>query len=235
MRRGTLTIQARYVYPVEGPPIENGSVTIEQGRIAWVGESSERHGDMDLGNVAIVPGFVNAHTHLELEELAGNGDSGDGDEVAWLKRVVEQKRAGTETSQRAAVGRNLEASLVAGTTFLADTTTAGLSWDQVARAPVRAVVFAETIGLKRDRGLETSQAAWQWLSSIRPEAQVAACARPGLSPHAPYSTSGWLYHKAAASRMPLCDPPGGDARGTEVAQVPRRPAQALPRGARRLG
>ncbi len=203
MRRGTLTIQARYVYPVEGPPIENGSLTIDQGRIGWVGEASERPGDMDLGNVAIVPGFVNAHTHLELEKLTGNGHSRDVDEVAWLRRVVEQKRAGTDASKRLAVGRNLEASLVAGTTFLADTTTAGLSWDQVAQAPLRAVVFAETIGLKRERGLETSQAAWQWLSSIRPEAQVAACARPGLSPHAPYSTSGWLYHKAAASRMPL--------------------------------
>ena len=33
--------------------------------------------------------------------------------------------------------------------------------------------------------------------------QVAACARPGLSPHAPYSTSGWLYHKAVSSRTPL--------------------------------
>ncbi len=68
---------------------------------------------------------------------------------------------------------------------------------------MRGVVFAETIGLKRDRGLQTDEAAWQWLGSIRPEAQVAACARPGLSPHAPYSTSGWLYHKAAASRLPL--------------------------------
>ncbi len=68
---------------------------------------------------------------------------------------------------------------------------------------MRAVVFAELIGLKRDRGLETSDSAWRWLGSIRPEMQVAACARPGLSPHAPYSTAGWLYHKAVAGRMPL--------------------------------
>jgi cytosine/adenosine deaminase-related metal-dependent hydrolase len=78
-----------------------------------------------------------------------------------------------------------------------------LSWDHVASAPVRAVVFAELIGLKRYRGLQTSDAAWNWLSTIRPESQVAACARPGLSPHAPYSTSDWLYYKAASSRLPL--------------------------------
>ncbi|HKI18913.1 MAG TPA: amidohydrolase family protein [Isosphaeraceae bacterium] len=205
MRRGTLTLQARYVYPVEGPPVRDGCLTIQQGRIAWVGPAKERRGDLDLGNVAIVPGFVNAHTHLELEPLGRPGQPGgeQEDEVSWLRKVVDQRRSGTEKTQRAAVLRNVKASIEAGTTLLADTTTAGLSWGPIAEAPLRAVVFAELIGLQRDRGLEASDTAWRWLSSIRPESQVAACARPGLSPHAPYSTAGWLYHKAVASRMPL--------------------------------
>src|SRR5262245_20310482 len=162
MRRGTLTIQARYVYPVEGPPIENGSLTIEEGRIAWVGTAKERRCDLDLGNVAIVPGFVNAHTHLELEPLGRSGQpAGAGeDEVSWLRKVVDQRRSGNENSQRAAVARNVKASIDAGTTFLADTTTAGLSWAPIADAPLRAVVFAELIGLQRDRGLQTSDTAW---------------------------------------------------------------------------
>ena len=54
---------------------------------------------------------------------------------------------------RAIIGRNVRQSIAAGTTTVADTTTAGLSWDQVAEAPLRAVVFAELIGLKRSRGL----------------------------------------------------------------------------------
>ncbi|MFI5460306.1 MAG: amidohydrolase family protein [Isosphaerales bacterium] len=205
MRRGTLTLQARYVYPVEGPPIRDGCLTIQQGRIAWVGPAKERRGDLDLGNVAIVPGFVNAHTHLELEPLgrAGQPAGLEEDEVSWLRKVVDQRRSGTEKSQCAAVARNVKASIEAGTTFLADTTTAGLSWGPIAEAPLRAVVFAELIGLQRDRGLQASDSAWRWLGSIRPETQVAACARPGLSPHAPYSTAGWLYYKAVASRMPL--------------------------------
>ena len=53
---------------------------------------------------------------------------------------------------RATAARNVKAALEAGTTFLADTTTAGLSWGPVAEAPMRAVVFAEVIGLRRDRG-----------------------------------------------------------------------------------
>ena len=42
MRRGSLTIEARYVFPVEGPPIEDGCLTIEHGRIAWVGSADDR-------------------------------------------------------------------------------------------------------------------------------------------------------------------------------------------------
>ncbi len=205
MRRDTITIGARYVYPVDEPPIQDSRLTIERGRIAWVGGATERTCDLDLGNVAVVPGFVNAHTHLELDSLRQDGERAGEveDEVSWLRHVVEQRKGGTEELLRETVARNVKAAIDAGTTFLADTTTAGLSWDMVAAAPLRAVVFAELIGLRRIRGLQTSEAAWSWLGSVRPEAQVAACARPGLSPHAPYSTSGWLYYQAAASRRPL--------------------------------
>jgi cytosine/adenosine deaminase-related metal-dependent hydrolase len=197
----SLTLAARYILPVEGEPIADGLLAIDNGRIASVGPRNGRAADIDLGNAAITPGFVNAHTHLELAPLTGRPEAGD--EVAWLRRVIEQRRTSTTASLREAAARNALASVAAGTTFLADTTTAGLSWEALASVPLRAVVFAEIIGLKRQRGLQTSDAAWTWLSKVKPEDQVAACARPGLSPHAPYSTSGWLYHRAASSRLPL--------------------------------
>ena len=207
MRRDTLILQARYVFPVEGPPIEDGVVVLQQGRIGWVGPARERTGDLDLGNVAIMPGLVNAHTHLELASMEASTtpsvQTTSENEVAWLRRVVETRRSRSEDTLRWTVGENLAACIAAGTTLIGDITTAGLSWDQIAGTAIRAVVFAELIGLKRYRGLQTSDAAWNWLATIRPEAQVAACARPGLSPHAPYSTSDWLYHKAAGSRLPL--------------------------------
>jgi cytosine/adenosine deaminase-related metal-dependent hydrolase len=204
MRRDTLTVRARYVFPVEGAPVQNGCLTMQGPRIAWLGPAQERTADLDLGDVAIVPGFVNAHTHLELAALPDRRTStGPEDELAWLARVIAQRRGSSDASLRMAAAENLRSSIAAGTTLVADSTTAGLSWGPIAGEPVRAVVFAEVIGLKRDRGLQTDAAAWQWLGSVRPEAQVAACARVGLSPHAPYSTSGWLYHKSAASRLPL--------------------------------
>ena len=205
MRSTSLTLAARYIFPVEGEPISGGLLTVGGGRILRVGQGPGREADIDLGNVAITPGFVNAHTHLELAPVARPSPRPDGteNEVAWLRRVIEQRRSGSPGLLKETVGRNVAASVASGTTLIADTTTAGLSWGQVAAAPVRAVVFAELIGLKRERGMQTSDDAWNWIASVQPEHQVLGRARPGLSPHAPYSTSGWLYHRAALSRLPL--------------------------------
>ena len=201
--RPSITLAARYIFPVEGPPIPDGLLTIREGRIAQVGPAEGTKPDLNLGNVAITPGFVNAHTHLELSPIEGDFPADPEDEIAWLGRVIDQRRGRTPDDLRAAVARNLEEALSGGTTLVADTTTAGLSWEAIARAPVRAIVFAEMIGLHRMRGLQTSQDAWDWLASVRPEDKVSSCSLPGLSPHAPYSTDGWLYHRAASSRLPL--------------------------------
>jgi cytosine/adenosine deaminase-related metal-dependent hydrolase len=198
------------VFTVEGPPIADGLVTIVDGRIAGVAPSGGGSAEIDLGNAAIVPGFVNAHTHLELTRLDGEeSHRGAGEpehteeQTGWLRRVIAQRRSRSRALLKEVVERNLAASIAAGTTLLADTTTAGLSWDAIAAAPVRGIVFAELIGLKRARGFQSSEEAWDWLATISPAAQAEVGVRTGLSPHAPYSTAGWLYHKAAASRRPL--------------------------------
>lgn len=198
----TFTLAARLAVPVEGPPITDSIVTVRNGRIAEVAPRGGRQADLDLGNSAIIPGLVNAHTHLELQPLSDPAAAPE-NQVNWLRRVVQQRREVPDAEARATCIRNAAAAVKAGTTLLADITTAGASWDAISAAPCRATVFSEVIGLRRERAMETNQRAWDWMASIRPEAQVAACARLGISPHAPYSTAGWLYRRAAESRLPL--------------------------------
>jgi cytosine/adenosine deaminase-related metal-dependent hydrolase len=82
-------LHARYVFPVRGEPIENGFVGIEDGRIADVGKTPPRGERIDLGNVAILPGFINAHTHLEFSGLSQPlGTPGMGF-VDWISKVIE--------------------------------------------------------------------------------------------------------------------------------------------------
>ena len=151
--------------------------------------------------MAITPGFVNAHTHLDLDPIAPAAGDGPEDEVDWLRRVVERPAGGpARLGGRGGRGGTSRPSVEAGTTLLADTTTAGQSWEAVAAAPLRGVVFAELIGLNRLRGIETSGAAFEWLATVRDPTSPTAKTRPGLSPHAPYSTAGWLYHRAAVEQ-----------------------------------
>jgi aminodeoxyfutalosine deaminase len=195
-----ITLAARYVFPVEGPPILDGSVSVADGRIVRLGPADMGAAvDLDLGNVAITPGFVNAHTHLDLDPIGTTIADGPENEVDWLRKVIASRRIGTGADS---ARRNVKASIREGTTLIADTTSGGQSWEAVAGSPIRGVVFNELIGLKRLRGMETSGAAFEWLASVKSD-EPDPKTRSGLSPHAPYSTAGWLYHRAAMSKLPL--------------------------------
>src|SRR5213596_1115794 len=62
-------LRARWVLPVDRPPIENGLVEIVDGRITAVRAANTDDAADDLGDVAILPGLVNAHIHLEFSQL----------------------------------------------------------------------------------------------------------------------------------------------------------------------
>src|SRR3954470_24640797 len=79
--------RARWVVPVDQPPIEGGVVTIASGRIVAIGRNDSGPPPRELGDVALLPGFVNAHTHLEfslLEKPLGQAGMAFPD---WITRV----------------------------------------------------------------------------------------------------------------------------------------------------
>jgi len=87
----SLTLTARWLFPVDAPPLEQGTITICGERIQAVEPRGARGDELDLGNVAILPGLVNAHTHLDLSGLKGRVASGK-DFLAWLRQVVHYRR-----------------------------------------------------------------------------------------------------------------------------------------------
>ncbi len=81
--------KARYVFPVSAKPIPNGMVGIEGERIAAVGDHVAADTVEDLGDTAILPGLVNAHTHLEFSDLAkplGEPGIGFADWIRLIRR-----------------------------------------------------------------------------------------------------------------------------------------------------
>ena len=66
-------------------------MTIAAGRIVAVGSPPDGVPVEDLGNVALIPGLVNAHTHLEFSDLAGPiGRPGIG-MADWLRSVMKSR------------------------------------------------------------------------------------------------------------------------------------------------
>ena len=112
-------LKARYVFPVTGPPIADGAVAIEGGRIVAVGKPRTGRETVDLGNTAILPGFVNAHTHLEFSDLEKPlGSQGIGF-VDWIRAVIEL-RCHSSPDSGPSVSVGLWESIDSGTTTIGE-------------------------------------------------------------------------------------------------------------------
>src|SRR5262245_36387950 len=86
-----LRLTARYVFPVDRPPLAGGVVTIEGERIVAVEPHGAGEPALDLGNVALIPGLVNAHTHLEFSDALGPLGISGMPFPRWLPAVIEYR------------------------------------------------------------------------------------------------------------------------------------------------
>src|SRR5438445_8396413 len=130
------SLTARWMFPVAGPPLPGGVVTCRGERIVAIEPHGSRKADHDLGNVAILPGFVNAHTHLDLTGLRGQAPPSV-DFVGWLRAVIQHRRVRSSAQVEADIRAGLAESLAGGTTLLGDIAAQGWSWDALAEAPLR--------------------------------------------------------------------------------------------------
>jgi len=191
-------LSARWVFPVSGPPLANGTVTVRGDRFASVDPDGSRSPDTIFGNAAIIPGLVNAHTHLDLTGMRGAVPPRP-DFVGWLREVVAYRRSRTPDLVTSDVRAGLDECLRTGTTLVGDISAGGLSWDALADAPVWAVCFREVLGLPASR-VPTS---WADLGRWMEEHPDTPTCRAGVSPHAPYSVHKALI-EAAARLWPVC-------------------------------
>jgi aminodeoxyfutalosine deaminase len=197
MANDSIALTARYVFPVSGPPLERGLVVIDGGR-ALALRRGQRAPDFDCGDAAVVPGFVNAHTHLDLTGARGLVPP-SADFVGWLRQVI-AFRAGRSTED---VEQDIRAGIRDcaryGTTLVGDIAYEGLSTDALLAAPLRSVVFRELIGLTAE-GVARAYEGFRWWRDAFPESDTC---KPGVSPHAPYSVAESLYLRTAISGLPV--------------------------------
>jgi cytosine/adenosine deaminase-related metal-dependent hydrolase len=191
------TLTARWVFPVSGPALEGGTVTVSGARIAAVERRGERRADLDLGDAVVLPGLVNTHTHLDLTGLRDLAPPTP-DFTAWLRRVIAHRRGRSPEQVQADVRAGAAECLASGTTLVGDISGDGTSWDLLAQASLRAVVFREILGLPEDRATRACADLDEWLGR---HPALATC-RPGASPHAPYSVRASLFLGVTSRGVP---------------------------------
>jgi len=182
---------------VEGPPIEQGAVAIEDGRIASVGSRNELGTGTHYESAVLLPGFVNAHSHLEYAVYGGFGD-GLGDFAEWISLHIQRKaRIGWEEYVDIARLGAAEC-LTSGITTIGDCSYSGAAAVACADLGLRATIYLEVFGADPAPALEHFAATRE-----RVQGSFSDRVRPGISPHAPYSVSLDLYRAAAELGLPI--------------------------------
>ena len=188
---------ARWVLPISRPPLENATVVEHEGRIAFVGSRADapRGTDVDLGDVALLPGLVNAHTHLELTVMRGFLE--ELDFRSWIIRLTKARRdvlspEALMDSARAGIAEGL----LAGITTFADTNDSGAPFQAMREMGVRGISYQEVFGPDPSQCAESLAGLKAKIDVLRRD--ETALVHAGASPHAPYSVSDSLFEATAA-------------------------------------
>jgi 5-methylthioadenosine/S-adenosylhomocysteine deaminase len=142
----------------------------------------------------LLPGLVNAHTHLELTGLDGQAQAADF--PAWIREVIALKAARTPADFLAAARRGLRDCWAGGVTTVADTGDSGAVIQAMAEADGSGIAYYEVFGPAPEQAEGALAAAVRRLDQLREFSGPRV--RLGLSPHAPYSVSGALYAGVAS-------------------------------------
>jgi cytosine/adenosine deaminase-related metal-dependent hydrolase len=184
-------ISADWVLPVDGPPVEGGIVRFEDSRIVEVGQGrAARHYE----DAAIIPGFVNAHSHLEYANYAGFGDGAAFG--PWIKTHVERKSRLEREDMHAIARLGVVESLRSGITTTADYAFSGVAATAAHDLGLRAIVYLEVFAH------EPSAAETQWREK-RPAVSETHLVRIGISPHAPYTCTVPVYEWCLSLGVPV--------------------------------
>ncbi len=187
------------------PPIRDGGVLIRGASIIDVGpaDALERSNGtaeiLDLGEVVLTPGLVNAHAHLELSDATPPEQAGTF--VDWLLAVIRSRVSLGEGILQAAATAALAGaaeSVRHGVTCVGDISRfPGATRPALVTSPLRVISFGEIQAMAGRRhllderlGIATSMAAEGWDG---PGRLLVA-----ISPHAPYSVEPEGYRRCLA-------------------------------------
>lgn len=194
---------ANYVLPIAEPPIEYGGVAIDGSEIVAVGKREDITRQFpvaeieNFGEAAILPGFVNCHSHLEITSMRGALDDVEHDFSAWLLKLNEIRASLSDEDIRAAAIDGAVEGAQAGVTCFGDIGRNGVAGFEALKAVgLRGVLFQETEFSADDATAENDfeQLIAKFESLRESETELV---KVGISPHSPYTVSPRLFQMIA--------------------------------------
>jgi cytosine/adenosine deaminase-related metal-dependent hydrolase len=210
-----LVYTARWVLPVTRPPIRDGAVAILDERVVDTGPASEvlgRHPGSHvrrLGSAVLMPGLVNAHTHLELSWMAASVPRG-ADYTAWVRALIVRRQDEELTEARRRAEEAAAVMVARGTVGVGDIGNLDWSAGVLARSGMHGVHFHEIFGFRAADGDRLFADAVRVVDEVGESdgfRDADERVRVAITPHAPHTTSPALLRsiarRAASSGDPL--------------------------------
>ena len=186
-----IVIKGGTVLTMAGPNIANGGVAIDKGKIVAVGDVSGYQGKetIDARGNAVLPGFINTHTHVAMVLFRGIAD--DRDLMDWLTHFIFPAEAKNVSADFVKWGTRLAAAemIQSGTTTFTDMYYfESVVAEEAKRAGLRGVV-GETLIDFPVADNKTWDDAIAYIRRFVKQWKGDPMITPALAPHAPYTVS----------------------------------------------
>lgn len=183
---------ANYIFPITSAPIKNGYVEVEDdGTIIKIGTLEKEMPSTQFYNGIIVPGFINAHCHIELSHLKGKFRKGSG-MAGFIDQINELRESAPEHVRKARIKEEMDSLWEQGVSAMADISNCDESFNIKKESPLYTRTFIEVFGTEPEDASNVIEGAEKILS-IADEAGIDA----SITPHSPYTMSPELLTMAA--------------------------------------
>ncbi len=187
---------ADYVIPITADHIENGAVLVQDGKIVEVGtleELSAKHPAepvRDFGRAALMPGFVDVHTHLEYAAMRGMIETSAYSE--WKREILRREPLMSEQDWNDSAELGALEAVASGVTCVADITSTGAAARAINKIGLRGVVYRELYAMHPD---EVAAALEEGDATLQEWEQTFDTSRMhfGLAPDVVYTCHPRLY------------------------------------------